>query len=217
MAAVLLWAPAEAGATDVHVYFGGSGRGDDYAVLEIVAGDGRNRISVIKDGGRYIVTDRGETLSARRGCRLVDAHSARCRLPTFDNPSDIQVFGRGGADRIKLGASVPDDVEGKLEGGDGRDRISGGPGRDFIFGGRGRDRAIGGAGEDRVAGDQGEDVLLGGAGDDIVDAGLPDGLHGEPDRLIDCGDGAADRALVDRDDPMPDSCESVEEVRTGKG
>ena len=76
------------------------------------------------------------------------------------------------------------------------DPIRGGAGRDLIVGGDGGDRAI--------YGDGGRDRIYGGAGNDLIitirDKNASD--------LVDCGPGASDVALVDREDRVRD-CEEL--------
>ena len=109
----------------------------------------------------------------------------------------IEVYGRGGADHLRLDDSFGV-VSGRgttVYGGDGNDSLFGGlagvtldggrdqdelrgstkndvirgnDGRDTIFAGRGSDVVLGGGGDDVIRGAQGDDILYGDAGDDTI-------------------------------------------------
>ena len=96
----------------------------------------------------------------------------------------VEVYGRGGDDRISLSAAMPNAltvrVPAILHGGTGNDSIIGGRGRDLIFGGAGfntliglggKDHLIGGPDDDRLDGGDGADTLEGGDGADTLTGG----------------------------------------------
>jgi Ca2+-binding RTX toxin-like protein len=112
------------------------------------------------------------------------------------------IAARGGDDHIK-GKNGGDDLYGNT----GRDFIKGGDGVDMIRGNQSPDTIFGGSGADILYGDEGSDHLGAANGRDTVYA-YGDGRR---DR-INCGAGF-DRAYVDRDDIVGETCERV---RLGK-
>ncbi len=85
------------------------------------------------------------------------------------------VFGRGGNDRILMGAGVQ-----RVEGGSGDDFLDGGAGADTLDGGWGRDELHGGSEGDTLGGGYDDDRLYGEGGDDFLREtdGLSDWLFG---------------------------------------
>jgi Ca2+-binding RTX toxin-like protein len=146
--------------------------------------------------------------------------------PTVANTSEIQVFGTGGNDTIKLDETNGALPGAQLFGGAGNDTLIGGSGTDQLFGGAGNDTLIGGAGNDLLFGGAGDDVLTGGTGSDQVfgEAGndtmiwnpgdgtdLFEGGDGNDTALVNGGNGAETFAIAangtrvrfDRTDPAP--------------
>jgi Ca2+-binding RTX toxin-like protein len=108
------------------------------------------------------------------------------------------VNGLGGRDVLHGGSG--DDVQ---NGGDGRDRIWAHAGRDTSNGENGNDRLWAVAVADVLSlGDEEGDTLNGGAGNDRIHV-----RDGERD-VVDCGDGARDRAFTDQFDTTA-NCERV--------
>ena len=129
---------------------------------------------------------------------------------------DDTVFGEGGNDEIELndGNDTADGGPGEdtVDLGSGDDRADGGSEGDRLFGGEGDDTLDGAQGDDRLVGAAGTDALLGGPGNDRIIAGTvperfwesqflfsPGPIENVSD-LVDCGEGADDRASIDRRD-----------------
>ena len=128
-----------------------------------------------------------------------------------------KLYGLGGDDRLS-GTGTPanrmdggagnDTIEsgGLLLGGDGDDRLSSAIANDIAVrqsGGAGNDLLLGRYGNDRLVGGPGRDRISGGSGNDYLNA-----RDGERDSVR-CGDGRADRAVVDRGDSVARDCERV--------
>jgi Ca2+-binding RTX toxin-like protein len=124
----------------------------------VVSGtDGRDRITIKRKGGDYVVKANGRTLG---------------RFAT-ETVQSIVVDGRAGDDRIdvanniRLGAELHGgDGDDTLDGGRGNDTLVGGAGDDVLRGRRGHDWLDGGDGENRLVGGPGDDTLVGANGDD---------------------------------------------------
>ena len=112
------------------------------------------------------------------------------------------IAARGGDDHIK-GKNGGDDLYGNT----GRDFIEAGVGNDMIRGNQQPDTILAGSGADTIYGDEGPDHLVGASGRDTFYA-YGDGRRNH----INCG-GDFDRAYVDRDDIVGETCERV---RLGK-
>jgi Ca2+-binding RTX toxin-like protein len=112
------------------------------------------------------------------------------------------IAARGGDDHIK-GKNGGDGLYGNT----GRDFFEGGVGNDTIRGNQQPDTILAGGGADTLYGDEGPDHLVGASGRDTFYA-YGDGRR---DR-INCG-ADFDRAYVDRDDIVGETCERV---RLGK-
>ncbi len=111
---------------------------------------------------------------------------------------DVFISGDGGSD-IAAGFT-------------GDDRLFGGPGNDGVVGFTGNDLLSGGVGNDAVFGQKGRDTMRGEQGNDVLLA--RDGFR---DRVIDCGPGGVQQAVVDRRDPKPRRCQVVSEPKDRKG
>lgn len=115
----------------------------------------------------------------------------------------LDVFGRGGSDRIRVGRTVP--VDSYIGGGRGADVLMGGWHRDRIEGGHGPDVERGRRGPDDLGtiGDPGHDDFRAGRGKDTIYA-----IDKQHDHKIGCGRGAGDYASFDAHvDPKPVGCE----------
>jgi Ca2+-binding RTX toxin-like protein len=88
--------------------------------------------------------------------------------PTVANVSQIQVFGLGANDTIKLDESGGALPRALLFGGFDDDTLTGGSGTDQVFGQGGNDTLLGKGGIDLVLGGDGNDTLTGGDADDQV-------------------------------------------------
>jgi Ca2+-binding RTX toxin-like protein len=120
------------------------------------------------------------------------------QYPTF--------LGGGPGSDVLRGGLAPTVVFGGLgrdivAGGAGSDTLSGGPGGDGLIGFLGDDRLFGGTGNDALLGQKGRDLMSGGRGNDVLAA--RDGFR---ERMIKCGPGGAQAAVVDRRDPRPRGC-----------
>ncbi len=91
-----------------------------------------------------------------------------------------------------------------LKGTNDRDTISGGGGDDLIYGKGASDQLYGNSGADEVHGNRGDDELFSGQGVDEVYGGTGDDfintIDERVDRVIDCGPGRKDFAVVDIDE-----------------
>ena len=123
----------------------------DSQSIKIRAGEGDDRISVIRRGDRVLVQ-----LNDRR--RWFDLAGVKW----------LDVWGAGGNDFISAQYTP---FKAQLYGGDGCDTIIGGWGDDHIDGGDNADRLIGHYGDDELRGDVGADRMIGGAGRDILRGG----------------------------------------------
>lgn len=96
------------------------------------------------------------------------------------------------------------------------DQIYGLNGDDDIFGRAGSDQLYGGANEDELSGGRGGDELYGGSGIDILEGGAGSDYINSADKnrqdIVNCGNGAADRAIVDNEDTVAGNCENVQVV-----
>jgi hypothetical protein len=128
--------------------------------LNYRGGSGPNVVDVVKVGRWFVLTQDGGRLQVGRGCRRVDARSARCStkgVRTF--------FAAMGGGNDSVAATIP--LPSTLLGGAGADRLEGSTRGDVLDGGPDHDTVEGGGGGDRVYG-EGTDVLLGDAGDDAI-------------------------------------------------
>lgn len=121
-----------------------------------------------------------------------------------DNVGDLMVNAGAGNDRLTSGTRPM--IFGEFEGEpatvlSSEEEFLGGSGNDVLIGRGQPDYLRGGAGNDKLDGGPGSDSLYGDAGNDVIDA-----RDGHRDRVIDCGPGRKDRALVDKVDPKPISC-----------
>ncbi len=98
-----------------------------------------------------------------------------------------------------------------LNAGAGADRLFGLGGKDFLAGDTGADQLSGQGDNDTLDGGAGIDQLLGGEGDDLLRA-----RDGEPDELIDCGNGV-DIADIDLRDVPGSSCENIDQGAINEG
>ena len=123
-------------------------------------------------------------------CSAVTPTIVNCTLG--DPSTGIEVFAAEGNDGM-IDDSYPYSLT--VHGGPGDDRLDGGDGDDTLEGGPGADQSYGYAGDD---------TLL--------------GRDGEADNAHDCGDGAADVAIIDADgDTASPACETVERPATNPG
>jgi hypothetical protein len=87
--------------------------------------------------------------------------------------------------------------------------FNGGADDDVIFGGSGPNTITGGAGVDELDGN---------GGTDKIDAKAGEGKTATGDRVIDCGDGIDDLAILDLlDDATPTGCEFIDRSPAGEG
>jgi hypothetical protein len=113
----------------------------------------------------------------------------------------VNAYGGRGDDLL----AAPQNTNGVLIGGSGKDIISGGRLGDFmLFGGAGADRIVGKGGSDRIVGGGGRDLLLAGRGRDVINV-----RDSSRDRTR-CGLGR-DRVKADRGDRL----HGCEVVKTG--
>jgi Ca2+-binding RTX toxin-like protein len=88
--------------------------------------------------------------------------------PTAVNTRVIQIFGRGGNDRLSINETNGALPRANLFGGTGNDTLIGAAAADGLFGQAGNDTLLGNGGVDSLFGGAGHDVLTGGAGNDQV-------------------------------------------------
>lgn len=144
-------------------------------------------------------------------------------------------------DRLVVNAGK-DEVPGRFPvaavGGEGNDVIRGGVGRDRLFGERGNDVVAGWSGADTLGGGPGSDGLLGFGGDDTLKGGPgADALFGQKgrdrffggpgldvllardgrrDRVVNCGRGSRQQAVVDVRDPRAKRCVELLPKKKGR-
>lgn len=130
-------------------------------------------------------------------------------VPQLPTEIPIEVYGDRGPDWLD---SAP--AGSSLHGGPGRDQVSGNFGPDRLSGGPGRDTLSGDDGADDLGGGPGRDLLIGGADDDTLVGGggrdQLDAVDRNRDVRLRCGAGEPDLIEVDRIDPRPTGCETVE-------
>ena len=160
--------------------------------LTITGTNGSERLAVERDEGKHRlrITNSNGPLNAGPRCEQVADRVASCHLrPGWDLDSILN----DGTDALTLQVSLP---TGDTRGGIGDDSLIGSSADDTgLIGGSGKDRLVGRAGRDRLYGDSGSDKI--------------DAVDGERDRVIDCGRGSRDVAIVDHRDPAPTGCETV--------
>lgn len=186
-AVLLLALPAAASAGETRNFFTDEGDSAAYVAdpgeINDVTASGKPPSVTIHDAGAEI------TLGDGGICKLLDAHTARCRS---DYGLEVYLGDRDDRARATPGAQV-DEMHGeegvdelhasddgtRLSGGPGADLIEGGPGPDYVQAGGGADRIFGGAGNDTISGDgndvgeavartPGSDAIDGGPGRDMV-------------------------------------------------
>ena len=121
----------------------------------VFAGDGNDRISVLRSETNQIDAGAGNDLIVGGGTDVILAGAGNDRV--FAERGDDFVDGGSGDDR--------------LNGGRGNDTLLGGAGNDTLQGRAGNDVLIGGAGNDTLTGGQGRDVLSGGTGVNTLTGG----------------------------------------------
>jgi Ca2+-binding RTX toxin-like protein len=144
--------------------------------------------------GAFAVNQALTTPLAGTGCENSGAQGVRCSGQLVTPPVTINLV------RVLLGAGSDSVILQRPKGPIAfpAARINGGPGDDDITSSDGSDIIVAGFGVNSVRGNDGTDRLL--------------MRNGRRDRLIDCGNGV-DSAVVDRNDPLPISCETVERPR----
>lgn len=132
-------------------------------------------------------------------------------------PASYPISIKGGEGNDVLRAGLGDAVISGEGGSDiaagftGDDRLIGGPGNDGLVGFTGNDVLSGGDGSDALFGQKGRDTMRGEGGNDVLLT--RDGFR---DRVIDCGPGGVQQAVVDRRDPKPRRCQTVSEPKDNK-
>ena len=139
-------------------------------------------ITVAFDGSDYVVTDSTATIPAAnvQGCEPPSGSAVRCP----DGVQFILVDAEGGPDTVHIEASVPANVQVRINGGTGADALYGGPGNDILEAGDDSDPDLldGGPGDDGLIGartdtptpfDSGKSTLIGGEGSDLLVGGDP--------------------------------------------
>lgn len=134
-------------------------------VLTVNGGDMDNEIILSRDAEGRLLVNGG----------LVDIEGGD---PTILNTIRIDIFGRGGDDRLMLDESLGALPPVRLFGEAGDDFLSAGSGSDLLDGGTGNDTLLGMGGADALLGGDGDDSLTGGDGEDSVSGDNHD------DRLI---------------------------------
>ena len=143
------------------------------AGIQIVAGDGRDFVSVAYDeaSGSFGVTAAG-VIAAGPGCAQVPHLPVQVTCAA-NGPARWLMADLGpGDDHLKIEGSLSAIGFVRLAGGQGDDVIHGGPEDDLIESGPGSDRLYGGAGADGLIGGlPGPTFLYGGPGGDLLAAG----------------------------------------------
>ncbi|HEY7076236.1 MAG TPA: hypothetical protein VH418_12735, partial [Solirubrobacteraceae bacterium] len=118
-------------------------------VLSVFGDNNDNSIVISRDAaGRILVN--GGAIAVAGG------------TPTVANTAQIQVFGLGGNDTIRLDEANGALPKANLFGGAGNDVVTGGSGADLLFGQSGNDTLLGKGGNDFLFGGSDNDTLSGG-------------------------------------------------------
>jgi Ca2+-binding RTX toxin-like protein len=149
--------------------------------LSVRGTGGDDSIAISLQGPSFVVTDGGNPFPVANveGCEAEGA-TAVC-------PADVQTIlidAGGGNDSVTVDASVPANIEVRIEGGTGADQLLGGPGGDVIEAGDDSDPDVleGGPGDDALIGartdlpvpyNSGKSTLIGGPGSDVLVGGDP--------------------------------------------
>jgi hypothetical protein len=215
---------------------GGRFCGGEYDGVDVVLGDGNDRLEHGTVGGKVEggsgdddirVTNGIYQISGGPGADTIDATGALTATVSYlDHAEGVAVRLNGLADDGAPGEG--DNVLGAvtgIRGGAGNDRLEAGPTGSGLFGEGGDDVLVGSPERDTIDGGDGADQLLAGAGDDYIGGGAgPDVLGGgpgvdevayggrEPLRLS-IGDGPNDGAAGEGDDIQED----VENLAGGGG
>jgi Ca2+-binding RTX toxin-like protein len=149
--AILFTAPAAAGSTATIT------GGDTIKITATPSQTNRILVTYSQATDLYTVKDDASTITASGLCAAVDAHTVTCPgagIKTIDANAGRR------DDTLELDrATIPTAIEGKLNGGSGRDAIRGANGADSVKGGRGNDLLNGNDGADEIEGGSGADAL----------------------------------------------------------
>ncbi len=147
-----------------------SGVGIDYPQtkvksIEIIAGDGDDRVVMQQPMGAYVDAGAGnDSVTGGPGNDTITGGAGKDSLD--GGAGDDRVNGSGGHDLV-----IGGDGNDRLYGGDGNDILVGGGGVDRMWGGTGDDLLSGGAGSDKMYGEDGNDSLYGGTQNDLLNGG----------------------------------------------
>ena len=132
--------------------------------LTVTAAPGETNAIAVDRPGQFVVSDTGDTVTARTGCTQLDPHKVSCVVGRIDT---ISVLSSDLNDRILYNAAG---AAGSLRGGAGNDliRLGGAAPSSDLNGGAGDDSLWGAAGNDLFDGGEGADVFTGGTGIDAV-------------------------------------------------
>src|SRR5438094_5713838 len=153
------------------------------SILQIVGGEGDDRISVTADPTFVNVLDVDDNGTLHR---FALAAVGRISIATLGGNDQVRIDASldpmryrsyidvgAGDDAVTAGAGrdviIGGDGNDKLRGGDDGGRIDGGAGRDSIFGGNGVDWIVGGSSNDVIRAGAGADQIRAGSGDDLID------------------------------------------------
>lgn len=148
---------------------------------------GAIRVALNDGNDRLVVNAKGAALPAR--------------FPVAVGGGDGNDVIRGGLGGSQLFGEAGNDI---VAGWSGDDLLGGGPGSDGLLGFEGDDTLKGGPGADALFGQKGRDRLFGEAGIDVLLA-----RDGRRDRVVNCGPGPGQRAVVDRVDPRAKRCKQL--------
>ena len=155
---------------------------DGTATLSVSGAAGADDIAVSYDGSGYLISNRaGFPAGHAQGCDS-SGGSEVVRCP--DGVDLVTIATEAGADTVSVDASVPTNIQLRIDGGAGPDNLYGGPGNDVIEAGDDRDPDLldGRAGDDALIGartdfhvpvESGRSVMVGGAGSDVLVGGDP--------------------------------------------
>ncbi|MBI3412214.1 MAG: hypothetical protein HY040_28115 [Planctomycetes bacterium] len=124
-------------------------------ILQVYGTDAADQITVRQVNGRISVDN----------LKITWNHAQVASVPA-SSVSDIQVFGKGGNDILRIDGSIT--KRAFVHGGAGNDTIYGGSGRNILYGDDGNDVIYGGAGADLIYGGNGNDKLYGRGGNDLI-------------------------------------------------
>ena len=178
-----------------------AGEGDDSIRLATTARDGTDQVQggIGVDTATYSDEPSGSAGDRLSALRIIEANlqtlAGEKETDENDLLTSIERYG---------GGAGPDIITGVLSSNAGL--YNGGLANDQLFGTSGTNTLVGAAGQDQLVGKAGNDTLDGKSGESAA----------ETDSRVDCGDGTADRAIVDLTDAQTVGCENTDRSAIGE-